>query len=190
MKDVFIHPTAIVDPGARIGAKTKVWHFCHIMPGARIGAKCILGQNVFIADDVIIGDEVKIQNNVSVYKGVILDDQVFVGPSAVFTNVINPRSFIERKDEFLTTRVGKGASIGANSTIVCGVKLGAYCMIGAAAVVTKDVPPYAQVVGNPAKITGWRSEAGAPLDFVDGLARCPIADHLYEKIDLTVRKIN
>ena len=187
--NVFIHPTAIVDQGAKIGLNSKVWHFCHIMPRARIGSGCILGQNVFIADDVVIGNHVKIQNNVSVYKGVVLDDDVFVGPSAVFTNVINPRAFVERKEEFLPTRVGKGASIGANATIICGTKLGSYCMVGAAAVVTKDVPAYAQVMGNPAVISGWRSEVGGKLDFTKGRARCPISDQLYEKVDMTVRKI-
>ena len=189
MQNLYIHPSAIIDQGAKIGEHSKIWHFCHLMPRARIGASCILGQNVFVADDVVIGDRVKIQNNVSVYKGVIIDDDVFVGPSAVFTNVINPRSFIERKEEFLPTRVGKGASIGANATIVCGSKIGPYAMVGAAAVVTKDVPAYAQVVGNPARVVGWRSESGARLDFVGGHARCELTNELYEKVDLTVRKI-
>lgn len=159
------------------------------MPRARIGSGCILGQNVFVANGVVLGNGVKVQNNVSIYDGVIIDDDAFVGPSAVFTNVINPRSFIERKTEFLPTRVGKGASIGANATIICGNKIGAYALVGAGSVVTKDVPPHAQVVGNPAKITGWRSEAGALLTFVNHHARCPITDDLYEKADETVRKI-
>ena len=188
MKNVFIHPSAIVDEGAVIGAGTKVWHFCHVMPNARIGERCILGQNVFVANDVVIGDGVKIQNNVSVYKGVVIADDVFVGPSVVFTNVINPRAFIERKEEFLPTPVGRGASIGANATIVCGSKIGRYAVIGAGAVVTKDVPAHAQVVGNPAVISGWRSEAGGRLDFVDGLASCPYTDALYEIDILTVKK--
>lgn len=187
---IYIHETAVVDDGARIGSGSKVWHFCHVMPRARIGSNCNLGQNVFVANGVIIGNGVKIQNNVSVYDGVIIDDDAFIGPSAVFTNVNNPRSFIERKDEFQATRVGKGASIGANATIVCGNKIGAYALVGAGSVVTKDVPPYAQVVGNPATITGWRSEAGALLEFVDHHARCPITDELYEIINETVRKIS
>ena len=190
MKDVFIHPSAIVDEGARIGRHSKVWHFCHIMAKSRIGEGCTLGQNVFVANEAVIGNRVKIQNNVSIYKGVVLDDDVFVGPSAVFTNVINPRSFIERKEEFLPTRVGKGASIGANATILCGIKIGAYALIGAGAVVTKDIPPHGQVTGNPGQLTGWRSEAGGLLDFIDGHARCPINDDLYELIDETVRKIS
>jgi UDP-2-acetamido-3-amino-2,3-dideoxy-glucuronate N-acetyltransferase len=189
VKNVYIHPSAIVDTGAEIGPETKIWHFCHVMPRVRIGSHCILGQNVFVANDVVIGNRVKIQNNVSVYTGVTLEDGVFVGPSAVFTNVVNPRSFIERKTEFLPTRVGQGASIGANATIICGISIGSYAMIGAGAVVTKDVPAYAQVVGNPAAMSGWRSEAGGPLNFVDGRALCPLTDDAYEKIESTVRKI-
>ena len=189
MKEIFIHPTAVVDAGAHIGQQTKVWHFCHIMSKARIGDRCNLGQNVFVANDVVIGNGVKIQNNVSVYRGVVLDDDVFVGPSAVFTNVSNPRAAIERKEEFKATRVGKGASIGANATIVCGVRLGTYCMIGAGAVVTRDVPAFAQVVGNPASITGWRSKSGERLDFIANHARCPMTNELYEKVNETVRLI-
>ncbi len=190
VKNFYIHPSAIIDEGALIGSETKIWHFCHVMSGARIGSNCILGQNVFVAGDVVIGNGVKIQNNVSVYKGVLLDDDVFIGPGVVFTNVINPRSFIERKEEFIPTIVEKGASIGANATILCGVKIGSFAMIGAGAVVTKDVPSYAQVVGHPAKINGWRSEAGDALDFVDNRARCKISDDLYEKFEQLIRKIS
>ncbi len=179
MKNVFIHETAVVDEGAIIGSDTKVWHFCHIMSGARIGSNCNLGQNVFAANGVIIGNGVKIQNNVSVYNGVVIEDEVFIGPSAVFTNVINPRSFIERKEEFLPTRVGKGATIGANATIICGNSVGEFAMIGAGAVVTKDIPAYALVVGNPALQVGWRSEAGASLEFESGLAKCHLTGQTY-----------
>jgi len=155
-----IHSTAVIDEGASIGAFTQIWHFCHVMPGAIIGAHCLLGQNVFVDNNVRIGNGVKIQNNVSVYNGVTLEDAVFVGPSVVFTNVINPRSFIERKTEFKPTLVKKGATIGANATIVCGIVIGSYAMIGAGAVVTKDVPDNALVLGNPAKQVGWVNEEG------------------------------
>lgn len=160
MSASFIHTTAIIDDGASIGEGTRIWHFCHVMPSAVIGQNCILGQNVFVDNNVSIGDDVKIQNNVSVYNGVVLEDDVFIGPSVVFTNVINPRSFIERKQEFKKTLVQKGASIGANATILCGITIGAYAMIGAGAVVTKDVPAYALMVGNPAKRIGKVNEAG------------------------------
>lgn len=163
MVEPYIHSSAVVDAGAVIGNDTQVWHFCHLMPKAVIGSNCKLGQNVFVDNHVRIGNGVKIQNNVSVYNGVTIEDDVFVGPSVVFTNVINPRSFIERKDEFKPTLVLKGASIGANVTIVCGVSIGEYAMIGAGAVVTKDVGAYALVVGNPARQTGWVSEAGHKL---------------------------
>ena len=149
-----IHSSAIIDTGASIGEGTHIWHFCHIMPEAIIGTNCNIGQNVFIDNNVSIGNAVKIQNNVSVYNGVTLQDDVFIGPSVVFTNVINPRSFIERKNEFKKTLVEKGATIGANATILCGITIGQYAMIGAGAVVTKDVPAYALVVGNPAKQVG------------------------------------
>jgi UDP-2-acetamido-3-amino-2,3-dideoxy-glucuronate N-acetyltransferase len=152
------HSSAVIDDGAVIGSNTKIWHFCHVMSGAQIGRDCVLGQNVMIGDRVKIGNGVKIQNNVSVYEGVILEDDVFVGPSAVFTNVINPRSFINRKNEFKKTTVKKGATIGANATIVCGVQIGQYAFVGAGAVVTKDVPDYALVVGNPAKQIGFVNE--------------------------------
>lgn len=157
---LIVHPTAVIDAGATIGKGCRIWHFSHIMPGAVIGENCIIGQNVFIDNKVRIGNGVKIQNNVSVYQGVIIEDDVFLGPSMVFTNVINPRSFIERKHEFKTTLVKKGATIGANATIICGVEIGAYAMIGAGAVITKNVPPYALMTGVPARQTGTVDENG------------------------------
>lgn len=159
-----VHPTAVIDSGAQIGEGTKIWHFSHVMPDSIIGKNCILGQNVMIAPQVILGDNVKVQNNVSVYTGVICEDDVFLGPSCVFTNVINPRSFINRKDEFKPTVVKKGASIGANATIICGITIGEYALIGAGAVVTKDVEPYALVVGNPAKQIGIVDKEGNRVD--------------------------
>lgn len=156
----FVHPTAVIDEGCRIGAGTKVWHFCHLMPGAIIGVNCILGQNVFVANNVILGNSVKVQNNVSLYEGVICEDEVFIGPSAVFTNVTNPRSAINRKDEFKKTVIRKGATIGANATILCGIEIGEYAFVGAGAVVTKDVPAFALVTGNPAVQTGIMNEEG------------------------------
>jgi len=162
---IFIHPTAIVDEGASIGDSTKIWHFSHVMTKAIIGKHCNIGQNVYIDKDVVIGNGVKIQNNVSVYKGVIVEDDCFLGPSVVFTNVLNPRSFIERKEEFKQTVIRKGATIGANATIVCGVEIGQYAMIGAGTVVTKHIQPYALVVGNPGKHIGWVSKAGNRLNF-------------------------
>ncbi|MFM7153695.1 MAG: acyltransferase [Bacteroidota bacterium] len=169
----FIHPSAIVDPGASIGEGTKIWHFCHVSPGAVIGDNCVLGQNVFVASGVTLGRGVKVQNNVSLYTGVVCEDEVFLGPSMVFTNVINPRSFVERKSEFRQTLVKRGASIGANATIVCGTTLGAYCLVGAGAVVTRDVPDYALVTGIPARQAGWVSRLGHRLSFEDGKAICP-----------------
>lgn len=169
----FIHPSAIVDPGASIGEGAKIWHFCHVSPGAVIGENCVLGQNVFVANGVTLGRGVKVQNNVSLYTGVVCEDDVFLGPSMVFTNVINPRSFVERKSEFRQTLVKRGASIGANATIVCGSTLGAYCLVGAGAVVTKDVPDYALVTGIPARQAGWVSRLGHRLSFEDGKALCP-----------------
>ncbi len=172
-KSVFIHPTAVVDEGAQIGTGTKVWHFSHLMPTCKVGKRCNIGQNVYIDNHTIIGHGVKIQNNVSVYNGVVIEDDVFLGPSMVFTNVINPRSFIERKDEFKKTIVRKGATIGANATILCGIEIGAYAMIGAGAMVTKNVLAYSIMTGNPARQTGWTSEAGIKLNFnVDGVAVC------------------
>jgi UDP-2-acetamido-3-amino-2,3-dideoxy-glucuronate N-acetyltransferase len=180
-REFFVHESAIVDEGAQVGKGTKIWHFSHLMPASRIGERCNIGQNVYIDKNVVIGNGVKIQNNVSVYNGVIIEDDVFLGPSMVFTNVINPRSFIERKDEFKTTYVRKGASIGANATILCGVEIGAYAMIGAGAVVVKDVLPYAVVTGNPALHSGWISEAGMKLNF-DGHdeAICPLTNKVYK----------
>ena len=174
MPTTYIHPTAVVDSGAQIGEGTKIWHFCHVMPTAVIGNNCIIGQNVYVDNNASVGNGVKIQNNVSVYNGVILEDDVFVGPSAVFTNVTNPRSFIERKTEFKNIRVKKGASIGANATIVCGITIGEYAFVGAGAVVTKDVMPYALVMGNPARQKGWISVQGHKLEFNEnGQATCP-----------------
>ncbi len=177
----FIHPTAIVDDGAQIGAGTKVWHFSHLMSQCKVGDNCNIGQNVYIDNNTVIGSGVKIQNNVSVYNGVIIEDDVFLGPSMVFTNVINPRSFIERKQEFKKTTVRKGATIGANATIICGIEIGVYAMIGAGAVVTKNVLPYALMTGNPARQTGWVSEAGIKLDFdTDGVATCSHSKRTYK----------
>jgi UDP-2-acetamido-3-amino-2,3-dideoxy-glucuronate N-acetyltransferase len=163
MSEVFVHESSYVDEGCEIGKATKVWHFSHVMTGARIGERCNIGQNVVISPGVVIGDNVKIQNNVSIYTGVILEDDVFCGPSMVFTNVVNPRSHVSRKDEYRPTLVKRGASLGANSTIVCGHTVGAYAFIGAGAVVTKDVPDYALLVGNPARISGWMCHCGVKL---------------------------
>lgn len=174
MDDYFVHATAVVDEGCVIGAGTKIWHFSHIMSGAQLGQICTIGQNVMIASRVILGRNVKVQNNVSVYEGVICEDDVFLGPSMVFTNVINPRSAIIRKDQYKQTLVKKGASIGANATIICGNTIGEYAMIGAGTVVTKEVPPYALIVGNPGKQIGWVSEFGHSLKFdAEGIAICP-----------------
>lgn len=160
MSSFFVHTTAVIDQGAIIGEGTRIWHFCHVMPQAVIGKNCQLGQNGFVDNGAVIGNGVKIQNNVSVYNQVTIEDDVFVGPSAVFTNVVNPRSFIERKNEFKKTLVKKGATIGANATILCGVTIGEYALIGAGAVVTKDVPPYAIVTGNPAQVHGFTDRSG------------------------------
>ena len=163
MADFFVHESSYVDDGCEIGAGTKIWHFSHIMSGCRIGRGCNIGQNVVVSPQCVLGDNVKIQNNVSIYTGVILEDDVFCGPSMVFTNVVNPRSHVSRKDEYRETLVRKGASLGANSTIVCGHTIGAYAFVGAGAVVTKDVPDYALVVGNPARIVGWMCRCGVKL---------------------------
>jgi UDP-2-acetamido-3-amino-2,3-dideoxy-glucuronate N-acetyltransferase len=174
------HPSAVIDENCTIGAGTKIWHFCHIMSGCVIGENCNLGQNVVVSPGVVLGNNVKVQNNVSIYTGVICADDVFLGPSMVFTNVINPRSAVSRKNAFQKTHVGRGASIGANATIVCGNDIGAYAMIGAGAVVTKNVPPYALVVGNPARQIGWVSEYGHRLHFDEtGTAQCPETGEKY-----------
>jgi UDP-2-acetamido-3-amino-2,3-dideoxy-glucuronate N-acetyltransferase len=187
----FIHPTAVIDDGAQVGKGTRIWHFCHLMPGCTVGEDCNIGQNVFIDRNVIIGDAVKIQNNVSLYSGVIIEDGVFIGPSAIFTNVINPRSFIERKNEFKKTIVRRGATIGANATIVCDVEIGSYAMIGAGAVVSKSVSPYALMIGNPAQRIGWVSESGHTLKFNDaGKAVCPQTGDQYQLKDDVVNRIS
>jgi len=180
MIQYFAHPTAVIDENCEIGAGTKIWHFSHLMTGCRIGKNCNIGQNVVVSPQVVLGENVKVQNNVSIYTGVICEDDVFVGPSVVFTNVINPRSAIIRKDEYRKTVVRKGASIGANATVVCGNEIGSYAMIGAGAVVTKAVLPYGLVYGNPARQNGWVSEYGHKLEFDgDGVGICPESGERY-----------
>jgi UDP-2-acetamido-3-amino-2,3-dideoxy-glucuronate N-acetyltransferase len=189
-KEYFAHETAVIDEGCKIGKGTKIWHFSHIMSGSEIGENCNVGQNVVISPGVKLGKNVKVQNNVSIYTGVICEDDVFLGPSMVFTNVINPRSEIIRKDSYFTTIVEKGASIGANATIICGNKIGTYAFIGAGAVVTKNVKPYSLVVGNPARHTGWMSEFGCKLVFDNnGMAACPESGEKYRLEDGKVSKI-
>jgi len=179
-KGYYAHPSAIIDEGCTIGSGVRIWHFSHIMPGCIIGDGCNIGQNVVVSPDVILGKNVKIQNNVSIYTGVICEDDVFLGPSMVFTNVINPRSAVIRRNQYSRTIVRKGASIGANATIVCGHDIGEYAFIGAGAVVTKEVPAYALVVGNPARQTGWMSEYGHKLTFnKEGIAECPESNMKY-----------
>ncbi len=179
--DYQVHDTAVADAGCKIGKGTRIWHFSHIMPNSIIGENCNIGQNVVISPDVVLGNNVKVQNNVSIYTGVICEDDVFLGPSMVFTNVINPRSAISRKNEYVKTHVGKGATIGANATIVCGHTIGEFAFIGAGAVVTKDVQPYSLWVGNPAKQIGWVSEYGHKLAFdKDGLAVCKESKQKYK----------
>jgi len=186
----YAHPSAIIDEGCEIGEGTKIWHFTHVMPNCKLGKNCNLGQNVVISPEVVLGDNVKVQNNVSIYSGVICDDDVFLGPSMVFTNVINPRSAVNRRDQYLKTHVGKGASIGANATIVCGHDIGEFAFIGAGAVVTKTVPAFALVVGNPARQTGWMSEYGHKLKFdANGIAECPESKDKYELKNNRVIKI-
>lgn len=189
-KDYFSHSTAVIDEGAQIGEGTQIWHFCHLAKSCKVGAYCKMGQNVYIDANVIIGKGVKIQNNVSVYDGVTIEDDVFLGPSVVFTNVINPRSFIERKNKFRQTLVKKGATIGANATIICGVEIGAYAMIGAGSVVTKNVAAYALVKGNPARQSGWVSETGHTLNFDEyNIATCPQSGGRYSLVDNILSKI-
>jgi UDP-2-acetamido-3-amino-2,3-dideoxy-glucuronate N-acetyltransferase len=187
-REFFVHPSAIVDEGAVIGTGTKVWHFCHVTSGAVIGERCSLGQNVFIAQNVTIGNNVKIQNNVSVYEGVVLEDDVFCGPSMVFTNVQTPRSAFPRNTsaDYAVTRVKRGASIGANATVVCGVTIGEWAFVGAGAVVTRDVPSYSKVAGVPARQIGWACECGEGLQVVEAQAHCQACDRQYEQREAAV----
>lgn len=185
--DYFAHPTAVIDENCTIGKGTRIWHFSHIMSHSTIGENCNIGQNVVVSPGVILGNNIKVQNNVSVYTGVICEDDVFLGPSMVFTNVFNPRSAVSRKEEYRKTIVRKGASIGANATIVCGYEIGEYAFIGAGAVITKPVPAYALMVGNPAKQTGWMSKNGHKLNFNnEGIAFCPETNEKYILKDKTV----
>ena len=180
-KNYFSHETAVIDEGSSIGEGTKIWHFSHVMPNSVIGKRCNLGQNVVVSPNVVLGENVKVQNNVSIYTGVNCEDDVFLGPSMVFTNVINPRSAVNRKNEFKETLVKRGASIGANATIICGITIGEYALIGAGAVVTKDVEPFSLVVGNPSKPIGWVSKNGHRLNFnKNGIAICPETSESYE----------
>lgn len=176
----FAHETAVIDENCQIGKNTKIWHFSHIMTGCEIGLSCNLGQNVVISPNVILGNNVKVQNNVSVYAGVTCEDDVFLGPSMVFTNILNPRSAVVRKNEYKNTLVKKGASIGANATIICGIEIGKFALIGAGSVVTKDVPNYALIVGNPSRQTGWVSEYGHKLHFENNNAVCPETKQTYQ----------
>lgn len=190
METFFAHETAVIDKGCTIGKGTKIWHFSHVMPNSIIGEQCNIGQNVVVSPDVVLGKNVKVQNNVSIYSGVICEDDVFLGPSMVFTNVINPRSAIIRRDEYKKTLVRKGASIGANATIICGNEIGEYALIGAGAVVTKPVLPYALVVGNPSKQIGWISEYGHRLHFNEkGFAICEESGEKYQLLNNSVQKI-
>jgi UDP-2-acetamido-3-amino-2,3-dideoxy-glucuronate N-acetyltransferase len=191
MKETYYaHSTAVIDEGCEIGEDVKIWHFSHIMTNCKIGNRCNLGQNVVVSPDVILGTNVKVQNNVSIYTGVICEDDVFLGPSMVFTNVINPRSAINRKAEYAKTTVKKGASIGANATIVCGNDIGRFAFIGAGAVVTKHVPDYALVVGNPARQVGWVSEYGHKLDFgKNDISECPETKDKYQLVNQNVQKV-
>jgi UDP-2-acetamido-3-amino-2,3-dideoxy-glucuronate N-acetyltransferase len=189
-KEYFAHETAVIDSGCSIGKGTKIWHFSHVMTGCEIGENCNLGQNVVVSPGVRLGKNVKIQNNVSIYTGVVCEDDVFLGPSMVFTNIINPRSAIIRKDQYVATLVEKGASIGANATIICGNRIGRFALIGAGAVVTKEVKPYALVMGNPARQTGWISEYGHRLAFdASGFAVCPESGERYRLENGSVSKI-
>lgn len=186
----FAHDTVVIDEGCEIGEGTKIWHFSHIMPKAKIGRNCNLGQNVVVSPNVVLGNNVKVQNNVSIYTGVICEDDVFLGPSMVFTNVINPRSAVNRRDQYMQTHVGRGASIGANATVVCGHDIGEFAFIGAGAVVTRTVPAYALVVGNPSRQIGWMSEFGHRLEFDgNGMATCPESGESYQLKDGKVTKL-
>jgi UDP-2-acetamido-3-amino-2,3-dideoxy-glucuronate N-acetyltransferase len=186
----FAHETAVIDEGCEIGAGTKIWHFSHIMPHCTIGSNCNIGQNVVISPQVVLGNNVKVQNNVSVYTGVICEDDVFLGPSMVFTNIVNPRSAVVRKGEYVRTLVRRGVSIGANSTIICGIEIGEFAFVGAGAVVTKSIAPYELVIGNPARHAGWMSEYGHRLHFdAKGYATCPESKELYQLEDRRVKKL-
>jgi UDP-2-acetamido-3-amino-2,3-dideoxy-glucuronate N-acetyltransferase len=188
--EYFAHPTAVIDEGCKIGAGTRIWHFTHVMPDSILGEKCNIGQNCVISPGVVLGKNVKVQNNVSIYTGVICEDDVFLGPSMVFTNIVNPRSAVVRRDQYVRTLVKKGATIGANATIICGNEIGEYALIGAGAVVTKDVPAYALLVGNPARQIGWVSEYGHTLNFdAEGIAVCPESREKYELIKQSVHKL-
>ena len=189
-QDYIAHETAVIDEGAVIGKGTHIWHFSHVMKGCRIGENCNLGQNVVVSPDVVLGNNVKVQNNVSIYTGVICEDDVFLGPSMVFTNVTNPRSAVNRRGQYAATLVKKGATIGANATVVCGHNIGEYALIGAGSVITKDIPPFALVVGNPARQIGWVSEYGHRLNFdSNGLAICPESEQKYLFDDGKVSRI-
>lgn len=189
-KKYYAHETAVIDPGCKIGPGTKIWHFSHIMSDSILGKSCNIGQNVVVSPGVILGNNVKVQNNVSIYTGVKCEDDVFLGPSMVFTNIVNPRSAVVRKNDYVETIVGKGASIGANATIICGNNIGSFSFIGAGAVVTKEVKPYSLVLGNPARHAGWMSEYGHRLDFdEDGMAECPESKEKYKLTASGVSKI-
>lgn len=189
-KEYFSHESAIIDKGARIGRGTKIWHFCHVMGKSVLGEHCNLGQNVFVADEVVLGNNVKVQNNVSIYSGVVCEDDVFLGPSMVFTNIKNPRSAVVRKGEYAKTLVKKGASIGANATIICGNDIGRFSFIAAGSVITREVPDYALMIGCPAQHKGWMSEYGHRLEFDDrGMAVCPESGERYELKNSKVKKV-
>jgi len=189
-KKYFAHETTVIDEGAKIGEGTKIWHFCHIMAGSEIGPNCNLGQNVVISPEVKLGKNVKVQNNVSIFTGVTCEDDVFLGPSMVFTNINNPRSAVVRKNQYLKTKVGKGATIGANATVICGNNIGEYAFVGAGAVVTKNIPPYALVVGNPSRQIGWMSEYGHRLKFDStGIAICPESKQEYKLEGNKVKRV-
>ena len=189
-QEYYAHPTAVIDENCKIGKGTKIWHFSHIMSNCEIGEECNIGQNVVVSPEVVLGKKVKVQNNVSIYTGVMCEDEVFLGPSMVFTNVVNPRSGVIRKSEYQKTWVRKGATIGANATIVCGIEIGKYAFIGAGAVVIKNIKPYALVVGNPAQQKGWMSEFGHKLDFSEGyVATCPESGQKYQLKDDLVERI-